>query len=324
MKRRIFSSNPRSCSATRWRRRAMTIAIGSVPLLVAMGQPEVLDALFPAHVWEGFSDGGDPGLAGDPNTVPDGSSPALGGRRVDVDALAQDSDLVFHGVVTEIQYKLCEPTGPEQAQVPYTFITYAVQEVLQGSPAGEHVTLQFVGGWDARDNTFMSCSNVPQFDVGDEDVLFVRGNTHRLCPLTGGAGGRFRIIGGQVFTDTGREILLSEYDELCIGALREFDEVLTTNVMDGEMTLRKEFCTAESLPVAGADAVSSELFVERIMRSDRELLPAGAFVDADPQLPVSGPDMTPVPPPADDPGDLASDARNLGRTDPAAGLGRRP
>ena len=58
--------------------------------------------------------------------------------------LVADSDLVFRGTVQDIEYVLSEPGGPEQTRVPYTFITYRVDDVLHGEQPGVFLTLRFI------------------------------------------------------------------------------------------------------------------------------------------------------------------------------------
>lgn len=53
----------------------------------------------------------------------------------------------------------------------------------------------------------MLVSHVPLFDVGDEDVLFVKNNTKSACPLVGCADGRMRIIDSKMYDEEGYRIV---------------------------------------------------------------------------------------------------------------------
>ena len=64
--------------------------------------------------------------------------------------MSQQADLVLRGVVVGIEYALSEPSGHDQAQLPHTFVTYEVLEVLHGNVAGPTVTLRLLGGLDER------------------------------------------------------------------------------------------------------------------------------------------------------------------------------
>ena len=70
--------------------------------------------------------------------------------------------------------------------MPYTFVTYKVTKVMQGS-AGRSLTLRFAGGADGRGG-FVDVTGVPTFEVGDDDILFVKGNGSDGCPA-----GRMRV-----------------------------------------------------------------------------------------------------------------------------------
>jgi len=70
-----------------------------------------------------------------------------------------------------------------------TSVTYRVLETLKGQ-AGPETTLEFLGGQIGEDR--LEVSGMPEFTVGDRDVLFV-GNRAAISPLIGFAFGRFRI-----------------------------------------------------------------------------------------------------------------------------------
>jgi hypothetical protein len=104
------------------------------------------------------------------------------------------SDLVFHGVVTEVNYVKAEDGTP------HAFVTYHVKKVIRGSIPDriETVTLRFIGG-PLGDGSFFMMSKAPNFAAGDEDVLFVRGNGSDGCPLVSCLNGRLRILDDRVY-----------------------------------------------------------------------------------------------------------------------------
>ncbi|TAK51715.1 MAG: hypothetical protein EPO25_15775 [Gammaproteobacteria bacterium] len=126
-----------------------------------------------------------------------------------LDALADQADLIVRGRVARIEYGMSVKTAADEMQVPFTYVTYAIDEVLKGSAAdGQSVTLRFLGG-PIGNERIMVVQGVPLFDVGDEDVLFVRGNGSHACPLVRCGDGRFRAIGDQMYSDDGFEVLLN-------------------------------------------------------------------------------------------------------------------
>jgi hypothetical protein len=71
-----------------------------------------------------------------------------------------------------------------------TLVTFNVVETLKGAP-GLQMHLEFMGG-TVGDETLV-VSGVPQFNVGDRDVVFVGKAGNTVSPLIGLAHGRFRI-----------------------------------------------------------------------------------------------------------------------------------
>jgi hypothetical protein len=109
--------------------------------------------------------------------------------------LAAAAQLAFRGKVTRVVYRQSK-TATGEPGLPYTFVTYAVSRVLQGS-AGRTITLRFPGGSDGRGG-FVDVTGVPTFEVGDDDILFVTGNGDAGCPLVECEFGRFRVLDGAV------------------------------------------------------------------------------------------------------------------------------
>lgn len=211
-----------------------------------------------------------------------------------LETLAGDADLVFRGEIQDIRYAMSEPGGPEGTRVPHTFVTYRVDDVLRGDNPGLVLTLRFVGGLDQESLRYTTASHVPQFDVGDEDILFVRDNGQSICPLVGHDDGRLRVIGGQLYSETGRAVSLERDGTLLMGDRFRLPEVMSTTVL-GRVFPRG---LGPDLKDGPSDAMTAEALAEAV---DRMALPApaGAFASADAALPFDGPDMTPAAPPAD-------------------------
>lgn len=119
-------------------------------------------------------------------------------------ALAEQSNLVIRGRVAKVEYKLSEP-GEGEGAIPVTFVTYQVGDVLRGKPSGETFTMRFVGGSDGMGG-FLEVSGVPQFQEGDEDLLFIAGNGEQGCPLVLCEWGRFRILHSGVYNAKGSPV----------------------------------------------------------------------------------------------------------------------
>jgi hypothetical protein len=141
--------------------------------------------------------------------------------------LVQEAELIVEGVVTAVEYRMSDVLTADHVALPHTFVTFAVAQIVKGRiMAGRSLTLRFQGGPDGAGNILM-VPGVPLFDVGDRDILFVRGNGTRLCPLIGWKQGRFRVLGGLLYTEWGQEVWLTRRGELAFGPSHALAEVRT-------------------------------------------------------------------------------------------------
>ena len=226
----------------------------------------------------------------------DEQNPGPGARPRTIEDLVAESDLVFRGKVMNIQYKLSEPTPPDGGRIPHTFVTFAMNDLLHGAVEGDTVTLRFMGGWDERSMLFMSSSHAPQFDLGDEDILFVKDNTVSMSPITEDQRGRLRIVDDQVFTDGGRAVILGDDGTIIAGNRHALDEVETTTVKDGAFVLQNGM--APDAIAVSSQAEAPETIVEEIKLASLFVPAPKRFVNADQSVPFDGPDFTPAAPPA--------------------------
>ncbi len=154
-------------------------------------------------------------------------------KKPDIQTLIRAADFVFLGTVANVDYKLSSGKGEI---LPHTFVSYRVEKILKGNFNGNLMTLRFLGG-RGKEAQFMVSGETPLFDVGDRDVLFVKGNTINACPLATCATGRFRSIKSLVYDDEGRDILLNPRNAIARGKFNQLDEVLTHHV--SQTVLRK-------------------------------------------------------------------------------------
>ena len=120
--------------------------------------------------------------------------------------LTAEANLIVRGTVESVRYRN-SPGGPNGSRgVPYTFVTYSLSSVLQGSTPSRRLTLRFIGGADGRGG-FVDAEGVPHFQVGEEDILFVVGNGERGCPLVMCEFGRFRVLDDTVHESHGTPVV---------------------------------------------------------------------------------------------------------------------
>jgi hypothetical protein len=134
----------------------------------------------------------------------------------------QEADLVFEGVVESVTYRAMELSNGES--LPYTFVTYSVNDVLKGDPDQQEVTLRFLGGL-AEGGGYLEPEGTPFFDKGDHDLLLVVGNNTEDCPLVGCAAGRFRFIGGLMVDDHGYHVQITKAGKLISGKRLDLDDI---------------------------------------------------------------------------------------------------
>jgi hypothetical protein len=219
-------------------------------------------------------------------------------NRGSIKGMVAQSDLVFAGWVEEIEYALSEPAGSNGVPLPHTFVTYRVDEVFAGEAPGALVTLRFFGGLDPETMDYITTSQTPRIDIGDYDILFVQGNTKKMCPLVGNQKGRFRAISKQVYSETGRSVLLDKDGSLKHGPRYRLEDVETTSVKGRTFKTKMRNRNMRNLP---SKAIDADEFKALIKKSARNVKPKKIFVSADPTSPFEGPNLEPVQPPAVEP-----------------------
>ena len=145
------------------------------------------------------------------------------------EALVKSAELIFQGVVVRIDNRMSGYRTTFDAQLPHTFVTFQVERTFKGKHTGQSnlFTLRLMGGPDYRAGRFMTVEGCPDFDIGERVVLFVRRNERSICPIVGWPQGRFRIVDGQLFSDTGREVWLTPGNRVTLGPKRDLPEVRT-------------------------------------------------------------------------------------------------
>jgi len=152
--------------------------------------------------------------------------------------LTTSADFIFKGTVINVEYRnseivpLLDPTGrpvtDEQgnpvyvdgSDMPHTFVTYEIETIYKGFPPRTNpsrLTLRFEGGQSDKvsplGRAYLLIESYPLFDLGDRDILFVKGNGRYPCPLTDCHSGRFRVLTDPndptpnlIFSELGMEI----------------------------------------------------------------------------------------------------------------------
>lgn len=163
------------------------------------------------------------------------------------------AEAVFEGTIESVQF--VESQGDAGAPgVPHTFVTYRVERVFKGRVGGETVTLRFFGGLDSTGDELTSASNAPTLDRGDHDIVLVAGNGAAECPLVGCGQGRFRVIGGSVYDEGGRDLVPVGREGFQRGETRDLPEVFRWSSVGLEMVFDERPRPADPDATMSADA----------------------------------------------------------------------
>jgi hypothetical protein len=123
----------------------------------------------------------------------------------DIKDLAGAAQFVVHSRVSKVEYRMSASGENGQGPVPFTIVTYDVVRPVRGDAGRASFSLRYIGGPDGRGH-FLRASNVPVFQTGDEDILFVQNNGANDCPLVGCIEGRFRVLNGALYDGTGTPV----------------------------------------------------------------------------------------------------------------------
>lgn len=127
-----------------------------------------------------------------------------------IESLAKEAQNIVQGKVMKIDYK------DSVEGIPHTFVTYQIEDDLQGLQKGRQVTLRFIGGIKKISDTqydVLEVSNVPEFNLGEENILMIAEKDDGQCPLVRCSEGFFKVKSGEVFTESGRPVQIGKSAE---------------------------------------------------------------------------------------------------------------
>ena len=103
------------------------------------------------------------------------------------DQLVAAADVVVRGVVTDVR---CINVDTPQGVAIQTVVTLRVERGLKGN-SGAEVTLHLLGGkMGARTLTVLG---MPQFQVGQREIVFMGKDGQTICPVLAGGHGRYHV-----------------------------------------------------------------------------------------------------------------------------------
>ena len=102
--------------------------------------------------------------------------------------LVNESDYIVRAVVKSVASEWREKQGQRHI---FTFVELDVLEVIHGTPP-QPLVLEMLGGQVG--NEALVVQGIPTFEVGQEDILFVRGNGRQFYPLTAAMHGCYPVV----------------------------------------------------------------------------------------------------------------------------------
>ena len=153
------------------------------------------------------------------------------------DALVNESDYIVRAVVKNVS---AEKRASARGVKIVTRVELDLLEVVAGSPPA-NVTLELLGGTVGEET--LNVRGMPQFQVGDEDILFVRGNGRTICPLYGMMHGRYAI---ERDAASGRRYVVRS-DGMPLHDTAQISTPLAEHDHDGPETMRQRSAASAAL-----------------------------------------------------------------------------
>ena len=132
----------------------------------------------------------------------------------DFSQLVNESDYIVRAVVKSVTSEWRENQSGRHI---FTAVELDVREVIAGQPP-QPLILQMLGGKVGGEE--MTIAGAPRFKVGDEDILFIRGNGVNISPLFAIMHGRYPVMKekgtGREFVTRSNKVPLSDTAEVAL------------------------------------------------------------------------------------------------------------
>lgn len=182
---------------------------------------------------------------------PPGSASAASVRRLGIDEIVREAELIFQGRVV-----LRESRRVRQGDI-VTYVTFELVDILKGSFTGSRLTLEYLGGTAGSLTLNIPEVQIPQ--TGEEGIYFVETlKSQQVHPLIGFEQGHFLIKANgdgvwRVLTHDGKPISALRFepppkemvlsDGVAFGVLRSSGNATGLSLADFKFLIRKEVRT---------------------------------------------------------------------------------
>ena len=198
----------------------------------------------------------------------------------DVSDLTKEADVVFVGTVIDIT---SEWADPDKSRI-YTYVAFDNLEIIAGDYQNSSLTVRFSGG--EMDDVKILYAGVPQFNLGERNLIFLRGNYIELCPVVGWIQGRFRVLYDEnvgehvIHTDDGKPIAGITDSKIVLSR----DDTLASYSHPG----KPEDSQAQVAAVTGPPAkMTLHAFSQAVRNLRQDLKAQGAVLGYQPPTPTS-------------------------------------
>lgn len=114
---------------------------------------------------------------------PPTSALALTVLPMDLKGLTERAELIFVGTAIDIR--------SAKRDTIYTYVTFSDLRIVKGTSLESTIDVRLTGGTVAGES--LEVPGMPQFVVGERDLIFLAGNFQYICPIVGWGQGRFKI-----------------------------------------------------------------------------------------------------------------------------------
>ncbi len=145
--------------------------------------------------------------------------------------LASEANLIFHGTVIKIEYSFSDDNNYFKG-TPLTFVTFELKQLIRGKKDLKLFTVRHTGGPGKISGDFVIPSHVNHYNVGDEEIVFVKDNGYVHDPVIQ----RVSVLDGSVYLPSGFQIDLDSDGSLGISEKNENERFKKIKIGNAEFS----------------------------------------------------------------------------------------
>lgn len=171
-------------------------------------------------------------------------------KQLDLEELLNGSELVFDGVVIDIDTNSSRP-APGSRPMIFTRVTFRINEIIKGAYKNSTIQLSFLGGSESGKSLVIEEMLLPK--LGEQGIYFVeRVERKQVHPLHGWSQGHFLVV-----TDPGGIKRVMTFDRRSVAGVESSREKPVGKLSKG---------VVKGLKLKSSDALSSAMRVDDFKR----------------------------------------------------------